>query len=156
MDTRDEQFMREALALAQAAAERGNEPFGALLVRDGTVVMTNENQIFSASDPTYHAEHGLIRNFCHQMGLMDLSDYTLYTSCEPCFMCSGAMVWSKLGRLVFSAYAKDLDEMLGEKGEEPSHTVFTHSCRSPAVTGGILREEGVRLLAAYFAPGKEE
>lgn len=155
MDNRDEQFIREALTLAQTTVEQGNEPFGAILVRDGVAVMTNENQIHSSSDPTYHAEHGLIRNFCHQMGVMDLSDYTLYTSCEPCFMCSGAMVWSKLGRLVFSAYAKNLDELLGEKGEEPSHTVFTHSCWSPTVTGGVLREEGVRLLATYFTQEKE-
>lgn len=148
----DEQFMQEALALARTAMEHGNEPFGAVLVKDGEAVMTNENQIHSASDPTYHAEHGLIRNFCNQTGITDLSGYTLYTSCEPCFMCSGAMVWAKLGRMVFSAYAKDLDELLGEKGEEPSRMVFSHSCWSPAVTGGVLREEGVEILAGYFKP----
>lgn len=151
----DEQFMREALALARMAAEHGNEPFGALLVKNGELVMTNENQVYSAADPTYHAEHGLIRNFCHQTGITDLSDYTLYTSCEPCFMCSGAMVWAKLGRMVFSAYAKDLDKLLGETGEEPSQMVFSHSCWSPAVTGGVLREEGIPILVRYFSRAKD-
>lgn len=150
MEHQDVQFMRQALDLARAAVAHGNEPFGALLVKDGAVVMTNENQIHSASDPTYHAEHGLLRNYCHQAGVMDLSACTLYTSCEPCFMCSGAMVWAKLGRLVFSAYAKDLDQLLGEAGQEPSRLVFDRSCWAPSVTGGVLRAEGVALLAGYF------
>ena len=154
MKTTDEQFIRQTLDLARAAAEHGNEPFGALLVKAGDIVMTNENQVHSASDPTFHAEHGLIREFCQQTGITDLSDYTLYSSCEPCFMCSGAMVWAKLGRLVFSAYAKDLDEMLGEKGEEPSRQVFKRSPWCPSATGGVLREEGIQILSAYFTRDK--
>lgn len=150
----DETFMLEALALAEQAVQKGNEPFGSVLVKDDQIVFTNENQIHSLSDPTFHAEHGLIRSFCQQQQIMDLSDYTLYSSCEPCFMCSGAMVWSKLGRLVFSAYAKDLDAILGEKGEEPSRLVFEHSGWSPAVTGGVLQEKGIEILDNYFSAKK--
>mgnify|MGYP000629940885 CR=1 FL=1 len=69
--------------------------FGAVLVKDGEAVYTNENQIYTATDPTFHAEAGLIRRFCKETGITDLSDYTLYSSCEPCFMCCGAMVWVK-------------------------------------------------------------
>ena len=89
----DELFMRKAIALSKAAAEHGNEPFGAVLVKDGEIVFTNENQVHTRHDPTFHGEAGLIREFCGATGITDLRDYTLYSSCEPCFMCSGAMVW---------------------------------------------------------------
>lgn len=82
--------MEQALVLARRAVEHGNEPFGAVLVKDDLVVQTAENQIHTAFDPSYHAELGLIRDFCSDRKLVDLSEYTLYTSCEPCCMCSGA------------------------------------------------------------------
>ena len=62
--TQDERFMREAIRLSEQAVAHGNEPFGALLVKDNEIVFTNENQIYTGSDPTYHAEAGLLRNFC--------------------------------------------------------------------------------------------
>ena len=150
MYQQDEALMRRALELAQSAADRGNEPFGALLVRDGSIVMTQENQVNSLTDPTCHAGHGLLRRFCQETGQTDLADYTLYTSCEPCFMCSGAMVWTRLGRLVFSAYARDLDAIVGAPEADTSQIVFAHSNWAPQVTGGVLREEGIRLLRDYF------
>ena len=112
----DEGFMREAIRLSREAVKHGNEPFGAVLVKDGQIVCTNENQIHTEHDPTSHAEAGLIRRFCHETGITDLSEYTLYTSCEPCFMCSGAMVWTKLGRLVYGASNIELERILGNAG----------------------------------------
>ena len=64
MRDQDEIFMRQAIALSALAVEHGNEPFGAVLVKDGQVVYTNENQIHTAADPTFHAEAGLLRRFC--------------------------------------------------------------------------------------------
>ena len=80
---RDEQFMAEAIRLSKLAVEHGNEPFGAVLVKDGAIVFSNENQIYTRHDPTFHAELGLLRRFCGETGITDLSDYTLYSSCEP-------------------------------------------------------------------------
>lgn len=114
--TTDEVFMKKAIELAALAVEHGNEPFGAVLVKDGEVVYTNENQIYTATDPTFHAEAGLIRRFCKETGITDLSDYTLYSSCEPCFMCCGAMVWVKLGKLVYGASDRDLCESWVSRG----------------------------------------
>ncbi len=122
--TQDERWMREAVALSRLAMEHGNEPFGALLVKDGQVVMTNENQIYSASDPTFHAELGLLRRFCAQTGITNLAEYTLYSSCEPCFMCCGAMVWTRLGRLVYGASDIDLCRLLGQEGSVCTEVVF--------------------------------
>ena len=83
--------MAQAVELSKLAVKKGNEPFGAVLVKDGKVVFTNENKIYTKNDPTFHAEMGLIRQFVEKTGITDLSDYTLYSSCEPCYMCSGAM-----------------------------------------------------------------
>lgn len=149
--TADETFMREAVRLSRLAVEHGNEPFGAVLVKGGEIVFSNENQIFTRHDPTFHAEAGLIREFCRETGITDLREYTLYSSCEPCFMCSGAMVWTRLGRLVYGASDRDLGEILGEPGCHCSAMVFAHSCNKPEVTAGVLREESLPVLRDYFA-----
>ena len=145
-------FMEEALRLSKAAAQHGNEPFGAVLVKDGAIVYSNENQVHSASDPTFHAEAGLLRRFCAETGITDLREYTLYSSCEPCFMCSGAMVWTRLGRLVYGASNRDLCAIFGEEGSDCSHLVFSHSDPQPGVTAGVLRQECLEVLQAYFRP----
>ena len=146
----DHQFMAEAVRLAKAAVAHGNEPFGAVLVKDGKIVCNNENQIYTRHDLTYHAELGLIRKFAEESGITDLSDYTLYSSCEPCFMCSGAMVWTKLGRLVYGASSIDLCNLIGEQGCACSEMVFAHSYLKPKVTAGVLKEECIAVLKAYF------
>lgn len=148
--TQDEKFMKRAIELAQLAVEHGNEPFGAVLVKDGEIVYTNENQIYTACDPTFHAEAGLIRRFCAETKVTDLSSYTLYSSCEPCFMCCGAMVWVKLGRLVYGASDRELCEILGERGNDCTGMVFGNSPYSPRVTAGVLREESISVLKNYF------
>lgn len=149
-DTKDTVFMREAVALSKAAVEHGNEPFGAVLVKDGKIVFTNENRIYTRHDPTFHAEAGLIRDFCAETGITDLREYTLYSSCEPCFMCSGAMVWVKLGRLVYAASNEELEVILGNEGCNCSKMVFDNSFWRPQVTAGLLREESLAVLRSYF------
>lgn len=146
----DERFMQEAIRLSQLAVEHGNEPFGAVLVKDGQLVYSNENQIYTAHDPTFHAEAGLLRRFCAETKITDLSDYTLYSSCEPCFMCCGAMVWMKLGRLVYGASDKDLCALLHVQGSECCQLVFSHSGGGPQVRSGVLREESLTVLSDYF------
>lgn len=147
----DNFFMREAIRLSELAVEHGNEPFGAVLVKDDTIVYSNENQIYTRSDPTFHAEAGLLRCFCAETHITDLSDYTLYSSCEPCFMCCGAMVWTKLGRLVYAASDIDLCHILGERGAECCNLVFGNSSWKPKVTSGVLRDESLKILTAYFS-----
>lgn len=147
--TTDERWMRRALELAREAAQEGDEPFGALLVRDNQPVMEGKNRIYTAHDPTYHAELGLIRDFCAKTGVTDLSAYTLYSSCEPCFMCSGALVWAKLGRLVFGAYDSDYCAIRGFVPNDCSKLIFDNSPRAPQVTGGVLRTEAVAVLKQY-------
>jgi cytosine/adenosine deaminases len=68
----DEVFMKKAIELSRLAVEHGNEPFGAVLVKDDEIVFTNENQIYTKHDPTFHAEAGLIREFCAKTGISHL------------------------------------------------------------------------------------
>ena len=70
----DEAFMRKAIELSRLAVEHGNEPFGAVLVKNNEMVFTNENQIYTRHDPTFHGEAGLIREFCAQTGITDLQE----------------------------------------------------------------------------------
>ncbi len=147
----DELFMSKAIELSRLAVQNGNEPFGAVLVKDGAIVFTNENQIYTQNDPTFHGEMGLIRRFIEEKGITDLRDYTLYSSCEPCFMCSGAMVWVKLGRLVYGASNAELEHILGSEIDASSaQLVFENSFWKPQITSGILREEALKVLKDYF------
>ena len=142
--------MAEALRLSRQAVAHGNEPFGAVLVKDGQIVFSNENQIHTRHDPTFHGELGLLRRFCDETGITDLRDYTLYSSCEPCFMCSGAMVWVQLGRLVYGASNRDLEGILGREGSDCSAIVFANSYHRPEVTAGVLRDDCLQVLQDYF------
>ena len=147
----DELFMLEAINLSELAVKHGNEPFGAVLVKDGEIVYTNENQIYTCTDPTFHAEAGLLRRFCEETKITDLSQYTMYSSCEPCFMCCGAMVWTKLGRLVYGASDIDLCNILSVKGAECCRIVFGNSGWKPQVTPGVLRDKCIEILTSYFS-----
>ena len=151
----DETFMKRAIELSKLAVEHGNEPFGAVLVKNDQIVFTNENQIYTRHDPTFHGEAGLIREFCAQTAITDVHEYTLYSSCEPCFMCSGAMVWVKLGRLIYGASNIDLENILGNKGCNCSKMVFDNSFWRLQVTEGIMREEALTVLKEYFDTHKK-
>ncbi|MGX7264378.1 nucleoside deaminase [Enterococcus crotali] len=146
----DAKFMKQALKLAKDAGNNGNEPFGAVLVKNDKVVLTGENQIHTESDPTYHAELGIIRDFCTSQKITDLSEYTLYTSCEPCCMCAGAMVWSNLGRMVYSLGHDELAEIAGFNIMIGSEEIFSKSPNRPEVAKGVLKEAAVPVYVDYF------
>lgn len=148
----DIQFINKALELAENAVKNGNEPFGALLVKNGHIVMSGENCIHTQSDPTYHAELGLIRQFCSTQKITDLSEYTLYTSCEPCCMCAGAMVWCNLGRMVYSLSHDTLAEIAGFNIMIGSDEIFSRSPNQPMVIKGIQQQQAVSIYIRYFKP----
>lgn len=149
MTKNNEYFIRKAIDLALKSREQGNEPFGAVLVKDNEIVMSGENQIHSIVDPTHHAEIGLIRKFCSENKIDDLSDYTLYSSCEPCAMCSSAMVWSKLGKLVYSVSHEQLAEIAGSNIMIPCEEVFERSPHQTKVEVELLNEEGLKAFEGY-------
>ncbi len=111
MHDQDETFMRQALALAAQGIEQGHGgPFGAVVVMDGEIIGRGWNQVIQRNDPTAHAEVQAIRMACETIGHFHLTDATLYTTCEPCPMCMGALYWARIKRMVYAASSEDAAE----------------------------------------------
>lgn len=107
----DRIFMREAIQLANASVRRGGGPFGAVIVKDGAIIAGSSNSVTIDNDPTAHAEVNTIRKACRQLGTFDLSGCTIYTSCEPCPMCLGAIYWARIDRIYYGNNRKDAAEI---------------------------------------------
>ncbi len=103
----DKQFMREAIRLADESVKHGGGPFGAVIVKDGEIIAGSSNSVTIDHDPTAHAEVNTIRKACQKLGTFDLSGCTIYTSCEPCPMCLGAIYWAHIGRIFYGNTRKD-------------------------------------------------
>lgn len=103
----DRKFLGMALDLAAENITSGGGPFGAVIVRDGNIVSMSGNRVVEATDPTAHAEILAIRIASGKLGTHVLSDCVLYTSCEPCPMCLGAIYWAGIERVVYSATRED-------------------------------------------------
>lgn len=102
--TANPKFMQMAIELAVKGVQAGDGgPFGAIVVKDGMVVGQGNNHVTSTNDPTAHAEVMAIRDACRNLGTFQLTGCELYTSCEPCPMCLGAIYWARLDRVYYSA-----------------------------------------------------
>lgn len=103
----DEKFIREALAMATANVKNGGGPFGALIVKDGKIIGRGVNQVTHNNDPTAHAEVVAIRDACKNIGCFRLDGCVIYTSCEPCPMCLGAIYWAHIDHVAYAATKAD-------------------------------------------------
>ena len=104
----DRSYMARAIQLSIENVTSGQGgPFGAVIVKDGRIIAEGVNQVTHSNDPTAHAEVVAIRQACTVLGGFELKDCELYTSCEPCPMCLGAIYWSRLARLYYGALAAD-------------------------------------------------
>lgn len=100
--------MARAIQLSLEGVESGHGgPFGAVIVRGGNIIAEGVNQVTSTNDPTAHAEMQAIRQACRKLGAFELKDCELYSSCEPCPMCLGAIYWARLSRIYFANTAQD-------------------------------------------------
>lgn len=98
----DRQMMREAIRLSAESVEKGGGPFGAVIAKDGQVIAGTSNSVTLLNDPTAHAEVTCIREACRKLGTFDLSGCKIYTSCEPCPMCLGAIYWAHLDCIFYA------------------------------------------------------
>jgi guanine deaminase len=104
-------FMARAIELAVENVRSGQGgPFGALIVKDGDIIAEGANRVTLTNDPTAHAEVLAIRQACRKLANFELKDCELYTSCEPCPMCLGAIYWSRLSRVYFGSLAVDASQ----------------------------------------------
>jgi len=142
----DEPFMREAIAEAMKAEADGDIPVGAVIEKDGVIIARAGNARKLSDDPTAHAEVLAIREAAKVVGNWRLEGCTLYVTLEPCTMCAGALVLSRLKRVVFGA----TDPKAG--AVESLYTVLgdTRLNHNPEVAGGLLAEESALLLRTFF------
>ena len=107
-----ENFMREAIRLSIDSMRAGNGgPFGAIIVKDGKIIARGFNKVTSTNDPTAHAEVVAIREACNALGSFQLSGCEIYTSCEPCPMCLGAIYWARPDKMYFANTKSDAAEI---------------------------------------------
>jgi tRNA(Arg) A34 adenosine deaminase TadA len=145
-----EPFIHETYHLARQAMEKGNHPFGALLVHLGKIISRAENTVMTAHDATRHAEMNLV-SFASQHFTPDwLHQATLYTSTEPCAMCTGALYWTGIGRVVFGCSAAGLAQIVGNDFLNPCAPLLATGARRVEVIGPILQAEGIAIHRAYW------
>jgi tRNA(adenine34) deaminase len=142
----DEQYIRNALAVAREAARRNEVPIGAVIVRNGTIISAAANRTLRDQDPTAHAEVLAIREASSKLDRWRLDDCTLFVTVEPCAMCAGAIVLSRMKRVVFGAWDEKAG-MAGSVGDLLRHPRLNHR---PEVRAGVLAEECARLIEDFF------
>jgi tRNA(adenine34) deaminase len=150
----DEAHMRRAVALAEEAAKGGGgAPIGCVIVLDGRVVAEGHNEVAAQCDPTAHAEMVAIRRAGQALGRPEFRGATLYSTLQPCGMCSMASIWAKIGRIVYGAGRDDVHEMYFEGRHLDTVDFIVDAFRDDmALEGGVLREECARL---YHRPGED-
>ena len=146
LQAQDRKWMRRTMALADRAAEAGEVPVGALVVRDGQAIGEGWNSPIGSSDPSAHAEIAALRMAAQQAGNYRLPGSTLYVTLEPCQMCAGALVHARVSRVVFAAY----DPRTGAAGSVFDVLCSPHNLHRPQVRGGVLQEEAGTRLRAFF------
>lgn len=153
MDDADErEFMRRAIELAAEARDRGDDPFGSVLVLDGAIVMEAKNAVATADDPRRHPELDLAMGALKEYGADRRGDITMYTSTEPCPMCAGGLRYAGLDRIVYSVAIDDL--VVDIRGGEPLPVTAAEILAGVStVEGPLLEDHGRRLLVSHYGDG---
>lgn len=146
MDDQDQNFLRTAFAVALKSREGGNHPFGAVLVDEfGNILLEAGNQVVSTGDCTSHAETNLMKQASILFDRKFLAKCTIYASSEPCPMCSGAIFWANVRRVVYGLSQQSLYTMTDENNEDalllPCRDLLSHGRKSIEVVGPLLEEE---------------
>ncbi|WP_043159576.1 nucleoside deaminase [Bradyrhizobium sp. Ai1a-2] len=152
----DLHFLRRSFEVARRSVTHGNHPFGSVLVdRNRNVLMEMENGYMPSRDGTAHAERLLATKACTTLAPDVLEHATLYSSAEPCAMCSGAIYWAGIGRLVYGLSEHRLREITGNHPENPTldlpcREVFRTGQRPTDVVGPLIEEEAAELHAGLW------
>ena len=150
-DLTDNAWMARALQQANAAAERGDVPVGALIVRDGELIAEAGNRREADGMATAHAELLCVEQACRRLRRWRLSDCTLYVTLEPCPMCAGALINARIGRVVFGAK----DAKAGACGSVLNMDAYPLNHRLRA-EGGVLKCECAAVLSSFFEGKRRE
>ncbi|KTT69191.1 nucleoside deaminase [Sphingomonas endophytica] len=147
----DERWMRLAIEVARSkGSDPADAPLGSVIVRDGRVIAAERNQTEELPDATAHAEMMAIRRGCEASGELELRGATLYSTLQPCGMCTMASIWSKVGRVVYGAGREDVHPMYFEAKHIDTLSFIADAYREDIVIeGGCLRDECASL---YYPP----
>ena len=142
-------FMARAIQLSMENVRSGQGgPFGAILARGGSIIAEGVNRVTASNDPTAHAEIVAIREACRKLRVFELKDCELYTSCEPCPMCLGAIYWARLSRVYFGALAADAADIGFDDFSIYREFTQPHSQRAiPMIP--LMREEALTAFRAW-------
>ena len=139
----DEHYMRQAMREAERAFSEGEVPVGAILVMNERIIARGYNQVEKLTDSTAHAEIIALTAAFNFLGSKYLPDAALYVTVQPCLMCSGALYWSKIGRVIYGAE----DEKNGYKRVAGEHSPFHPKT---LLTAGVLKDECAQLMKDFF------
>jgi len=149
MSEHDATFMRRAIALARAGMDAGQGgPFGCVVVKDGAIIGEGNNQVTSTNDPTAHAEIVAIRSACKSLNTFQLEGCSIYTSCEPCPMCLGAIYWARPAHVFFACTREDAASV-GFDDEMIYNELAVPNDQRQRVMVSLLRDEGIALFTAW-------
>ena len=137
-----EYFMKLALEEARI----GDAPYGAVIVKDNQVIIKAHNTVKTDNDPTAHAELNAIRHLTTKIKNPSLEGYTLYTTCEPCPMCTTVCLWARISEIIFGASIQDLIEAGVSQINLPSEEIIAKGFKEIKVTKGLLKEESLQLF----------
>ena len=144
--------MREAIRLSDENVKNGGGPFGAVIVKNGEIIATGVNRVTANNDPTAHAEVSAIRAAGQKLGTFDLSGCDIYTSCEPCPMCLGAIYWAHLDRMYYACNKDDA----ADAGFDDSFIykeLDLEASERRLKSENILRSEALKTLEAWKEKG---
>jgi tRNA(Arg) A34 adenosine deaminase TadA len=152
----DQSYIRMAIETASRARDNGNHPYGALLVdEDGKVLLDVENSVVSRGDSTAHAELNLLQQAASRYDSAVLANCTVYASTEPCPMCSGAIFWSNIQRVVYGLPAVKLYDLVGWSSEEvlnlSCQEIFEHGNKQIEVIGPVLEDEALSVHIGFWS-----
>ena len=148
----DRRFIQRTYQIARNAIAKGNHPFGALIERNGEVILEIENAVVTTRDVTKHAETLLIGEATQKFDAKTLADCTLYTSTEPCIMCCGAIYWAGVKKIVFGASADKMMRIYSPE-ECPGYTcheIFSRMAPKVDVAGPVDEETGLKIHADFW------
>lgn len=150
-DAEDTAFMRLALAKAREGVVLGQQPFGACLVKDGTVLACLYNRVTETGDVTAHPETQAVREACQRLHSTDLTGCVLYATCEPCAMCFTAAHFASVSTIIFGARLEDARRFGFGRFPVPSATLKALAQSPIAVVGGFLRAESLEVMHRWAA-----
>jgi len=146
----DDDLIKRCYAIARRAVARGNHPFGALLWKDGKILMEAENTVVTEMDVTGHAELNLVRMASKRLDPDTLTGSSLYTSTEPCIMCQGAIYWAGIPRIVYGVTGSSLATLQSATWYVACRESYQHMQAAVEVMGPILEDEGMEIHKQFW------